>query len=191
MKRIIIFLSFFILINFNIFAKEKFISFSAGISSGFPLYGTNSVISTGNELNNTNRIILGTLASININPIPQVSFFIGNDNLWDNTWNNYEHSSKLHICFPFGIKVYPGIGGFNLGLAYALGFRYDNILTNTLGYYNNTSPWGNGFKIQLEYNFAHESQINTLPSIGAHWYLMPRGNNSYDNLITLYIAANF
>ena len=172
-------------------AKEKLFSISAGLSSGVPIYGNNSVVSTGSEIQKGNRVILGTLFAVNLNVINQVSFYLGNDTLWDITWNAAENSSKLHVNFPLGIKVYPGLGGLNLGLAYTLGFRLDNIKTDALGEYNATTPWGNGFKFQMEYNFAHDGKSQYLPSIGGYWNLMPRGNNSYDNLIVLYIAANF
>ncbi len=172
-------------------AKEKLFSISAGLSSGVPIYGSNSVISTGSEIEKGNRVILGSLLSLNLNPIKQVSFYIGNDLLWDITWSAKEKSSKLHVSFPLGIKVYPGLGGLNLGLAYTLGFRADNISLEGQNEYNATTPWGNGFKFQVEYNFAHEGKSQYYPSIGGYWNLMPRGNDSWDNLIVLYISANF
>ena len=175
----------------SLFAKENLFSGSAGLSSGVPVYGSNSVISTGDELPKANRVILGSILALNLNIIQQTSFYIGNDILWDITWNASEKSSKLHVSFPLGIKIYPGLGGLNVGLAYTLGFRVDNIDTEATGEYNDLSPWGNGFKFQVEYNFAHDGNSRYYPSLGGYWNLMPRGNDSYDNLIVLYIAANF
>ena len=172
-------------------ANERLFSFSAGLTSGVPVYGTNSVASTGSEIEKGNRVIIGSLLSVNLNLIKQVSFYLGNDTLWDITWNASEKSSKLHVSFPLGIKIYPGLGGLNVGLAYTLGFRADNIKVDEAGEFNETSPWGNGFKFQLEYNFAHEGSSRYYPSIGGYWNLMPRGYDSYDNLIGLYISANF
>jgi hypothetical protein len=172
-------------------AKENLFSISAGLTSGVPIYGTNSVASTGSEIEKGNRVILGSLLSLNLNPLKQVTFYLGNDILWDITWNANDKSSKLHVSFPLGIKVYPGLGGLNVGLAYTLGFRADNIKVESIGEYNETSPWGNGFKFQIEYNFAHDGKSRYLPSIGGYWNLMPRGHESYDNLIVLYISANF
>ena len=176
---------------FTLSAKEDFFSFSAGLSSGVPVYGRNSVVSTGNEIEKGNRVILGSTIAANLNVLKQISFYLGNDILWDITWNASDKSSKLHVSFPLGIKIYPGIGGLNAGLAYTLGFRADNIKVQELGDYNAITPWGNGFKFQVEYNFAHEGKSKYYPSIGGYWNLMPRGNNSYDNLIVLYVAANF
>lgn len=172
-------------------AKEQLFSFTAGITSGFPIYGTNSILTTGDELINKNQVIAGTTTSINLNVIKQISFFLGNDILWDLTWNQTEHANKMHVSIPLGVKFYPGLGGLNIGLAYALGFRYDNIQTFLFGEYNNCSPWGNGIKVHVEYNFAHEGKSRFLPTIGGYWNLMPRGNYSFDNLIVLYVAANF
>ncbi len=172
-------------------AKERLFSFSTALSSGVPVYGTNSVVSTGSEIEKGNRVILGVNTAVNINPIEQATFYIGNDILWDYTWNASEQSSKTHISIPLGIKIYPGLGGLNAGLAYTLGVRIDNIKTDKAGSYNGSTPWGNGFKFQVEYNFAHDGSSRYLPSIGGYWNLMPRGNNSYDNLIVLYVAANF
>ena len=172
-------------------AKENFISFTAGLTSGFPIYGTNSVVSTGSEIEKGNRVILGTLTTVNLNVAEQVSFFVGNDLLWDLTWNASENSNKLHVSFPLGIKVYPNLGGLNFGLAYTLGFRNDRIKTTKNGSYNGSTVWGNGFKFHIEYNFAHDGAYRYLPSIGGYWNLMPRGKYSYDNLIVMYVAINY
>lgn len=191
MKKYLSFLFIILFTSVSLSAKERLFSFSAGLSSGLPIYGANSVISTGSEIAKGNRIILGSNISASINPVKQVSFYLGNDTVWDFTWNASENSSKLHLSFPLGIKIYPGLGGLNFGLAYTLGVRFDNVKTDLTGEYNGTSPWGNGFKFQVEYNFAHEGKSRNLPSIGGYWNLMPRGYDSYDNLIVLYVAANF
>ena len=191
MKKYITFAFITFLIFSGLCAKENLFSVSAGLSSGVPIYGTNSVASTGSEISKGNRVILGSTVALNLNLLKQAGFYIGNDTLWDITWNASEKSSKLHVNFPLGIKIYPGLGGLNFGLAYTLGFRADNISSDEAGEFNGTSPWGNGFKFQVEYNFAHEGKSQYLPSIGGYWNLMPRGYDSYDNLIVLYISANF
>ena len=183
-----IFIIFFACLTLS--ANERLFSFSAGLSSGGPLYGEDSVISTGSEIEKPNRVIIGALFSINLNIIKQVTFYTGSDILWDLVWDSKQHSNKTHVDFPLGIKIYPGLGGLNLGLAYTLGFRADSISTCEHEY-NGISSWGNGFKLSLEYNFAHEGNSNYYPSIGGYWNLMPRGNNSYDNLLVLYIVENF
>jgi hypothetical protein len=191
MKKITAFLIISLVACSLLSAKDRLFTFSAGLSSGVPIYGHNSIVSTGSEIEKANRIIFGVNGAINLNLIKQITFYLGNDTLWDLTWNSQEKANKVHVSFPLGIKVYPGLGGFNVGLAYTLGFRADTIKTNAAGEYNGISSWGNGFKIQAEYNFAHEGNSQYYPSIGGYWNLMPRGHDSYDNLIVLYIAANF
>ena len=191
MKKILGLIFSFALCFTALSAKENLISFTAGLTSGFPIYGTNSVVSTGSEIEKGNRVILGTLTTVNLNVAEQVSFFVGNDLLWDLTWNASENSNKLHVSFPLGIKVYPNLGGLNFGLAYTLGFRNDRIKTKSSGTYNGSTVWGNGFKFHIEYNFAHEGAYRYLPSIGGYWNLMPRGKYSYDNLIVMYVAINY
>ena len=133
MKKIVVLLISASLFCTALSAKERLFSFSAGLSSGVPVYGSNSVVSTGSEISKGNRIILGVNAAVNVNPIKQISFYLGNDTLWDLTWNASEKSHKLHVSFPLGIKVYPGLGGLNVGLAYTLGFRADAINTHEAG----------------------------------------------------------
>lgn len=191
MKKLAVFILAATLACSALSAKEGLFSGSAGLSSGLPVYGSNSVVSTGSEIDKGNRVILGSTVALNLNVLKQITFYLGNDLVWDITWNASDKSSKLHVSFPLGIKVYPGIGGLNVGLAYTLGFRADNIKNSTIGTYNDITAWGNGFKFQVEYNFAHEGKSKYFPSIGTYWNLMPRGNNSYDNLIVLYISANF
>jgi hypothetical protein len=191
MKKIITLISTVILACSFLSANERLFSFTAGLSSGVPIYGANSVVSTGSEISQGNRIILGTNIAANVNPFEQVTFYLGNDTIWDYTWNASEKSSKVHLSIPLGIKIYPGLGGLNLGLAYTLGIRFDNVRTEETDEYNGVTPWGNGFKFQMEYNFVHEGNNHHIPSIGGYWNLMPRGNNAYDNLIVLYVAANF
>lgn len=173
-----------------LFADENLFSISMGLASGIPVYGTDSIISDGKEIDKPNRVIIGTTTSFNLNLIKQVTFFTGGDTLFDFVWDSKQYANKIHVSFPLGLKIYPGIGGFNAGLAYTLGFRIDSINT-TEHEHEGISTWGNGFRLSLEYNFAHEGNSRFLPSIGGYWNLMPRGNKSYDNLIVLYIAANF
>ena len=175
----------------SLYSEENLFSFSVGLASGFPIYGSDSADFTGSEIEKGNRVILGTVASVNFNILKQVSFFLGNDILWDLTWNSSEKSNMTHISFPLGIKVYPGLGGMNFGLAYTLGVRADNIKTDKIKEYSDTTSWGNGFKFLAEYNFAHEGGSRFLPTIGGYWNLMPRGHDSFDNLIVFYVAANF
>lgn len=173
------------------FASEKLISYSAGISSGIPFYGKNGLSEAQKEINPNYRVIIGTFANINLNIIEQVTFSAGAEILSDLNWQDDIYNNHLHVGFPLGFKIYPDIGGLNFGLAYDLGFRSDFYKNADGAIADNIASWGNGFKISMEYNFNHNGDLEYLPSLGCSWTLMPRGNYSYDNLITFYLAENF
>lgn len=187
-----IFLIFITLILFisSVSANEDLISFSAGISSGIPFYGDKNISSKINEIENKNRIIIGSLISVNIHPIEQATFFVGGDILADFNWNDKSYFHFLNVGFPLGIKIYPNLGGFDFGLAYELGFRADLSKINSYKDHN-IAAWSNGFKIFAEYDFSHKGKSKYYPTLGLSWNLMPRGMNNYDNIITFYIEENF
>lgn len=190
MKKIFCSLILSSILFFSLAAEESLISFNAGLSSGIPFYDENSVPLEIDNINTNYRAIVGTFANINYNVIQQITFFTGVDLLTDLNWGENLYKHHLHIGFPLGFKVYPGLGGLDLGLAYTLGLRSD-FIKNEDGNESNVASWGNGFKLLVEYNFAHEGNSKYLPTIGCSWNLMPRGNHSYDNLITFYLAENF
>lgn len=186
-KCTVLFLVFFIFFQ-NAFSEDLF-SFSGGIQSGFTFYGDKNIKSQNDEIDGTN-ILIGALANFNINPFKQVSFFVGADFLCDFLTQNDFYSNHLHLDFPFGIKIYPGLGGLGFGLAYTFGLRYDFVNTQSDNY-KNITPWGNGTKILLEYNFAHSGKSKFLPTFGCSWKILPRGNNTYDNIISAFAMLNF
>ncbi len=188
-KLLVLFITFFIAMSLS--AEEELFSLSAGISSGIPLYGAGSSTRYDKALPGNTRAIFGTVVSVNLNLIKQITLFAGNDNVFDLCWNSTEYVHKMHFSFPLGIKIYPGLGGLDIGLAYTLGFRFDYTNTTEFSEKKEFTSWGNGLKVLVEYNFAHEGKSKYYPTIGGYWNLMPRGNNSFDNLLVLYIAANF
>jgi len=172
-------------------AKEEMFSISAGLSSGVPIYGNGSATTCNKDLSGKNQAIIGSVISLNLNLTDQFTLFLGNDILFDLNWTPSEYVHKIHISIPLGIKIYPGLGGFNVGLAYTIGFRQDLSSTKEFSERKEASAWGNGIKVLAEYNFAHEGKSRYYPTIGGYWTFMPRGNNSFDNLLAIYIAANF
>lgn len=170
-----------------LFANENLFSFTVGLSSGMPFYGEDS---EEIDFETKNRAIVGTYGTVNLNIIKQVTFYTGADLLADFNWESKDYFHHLHVGFPLGVKIYPGLAGFNLGLAYTLGFRNDVYRVEDIKD-NYLSPWGNGFKLTMEYDFAHDGSSNYLPTIGISWNIMPRGNYNYDNLLVFYIGENF
>ena len=190
MKKITCSILLSILITFFAISEEDFFRLSLGFSTGFPLYGSKTVNQTDYSIETEKRAIIGTFANINLNIIEQVTFFTGAEILADLNWSSSEYKHYLHAGFPLGIKIYPGLEGLNFGLAYELGFRSDFVKIKNGQRDNENKKWGNGFKVLVEYNFAHDSKLKYLPTAGCSWTFMPRGNYSYDNLIIFYIAAN-
>lgn len=192
MKKIISVIFTIFLLSFSVFSEEDLFSFSAGISSGIPIYGKKPFSEQTYQIEDKHRIILGTMFHINLNPYKQISFFTGTDVLSDFNFNfDSEHANSIHIGFPLGIKIYPNLKGFNMGIAYVLGFRADDIKTDVYGKDSYIAAWSNGFRFLAEYNFAHVGKSKYYPSIGLSWDYMPRGNYTKDNIITFYIAENF
>lgn len=180
---------FFTILSFS-FAYEDLFSFSAGISSGIPAYGRNSLKSEINMLNDKHRFIIGTMATVNLNPVEQATFFTGMDLLADFNWNSDGYLHFFHFSFPLGVKIFPGLKGFDFGLAYSLGFRTDVFKYNSIKTHD-IAGWSNGFKLFAEYDFAHCGSSKYYPTIGLGWNMMPRGNHDYDNIVTIYLLANF
>lgn len=182
---------FLLMIFSSCFAKEKIINFAIGISSGIPIYES-TVEKNINEYfyDNGTRIILGTNARVEFNILENFSLFADSDLLFDFNFNSEEHFNMLDLSFSGGIKIFPGIGGLATGIGYTLGKRFNMYeLTQTtkenLGEPISKNDWGNGFKIFVEYDFAHKSG-KILPILGIIWKFMPRGNDFYDNTFSLY-----
>lgn len=191
MKKLISTLLFSFIISASFCATPKLFDFTGGISSGFPIYGTPEVKETIHKVDNANRIILGTFANINLNPTKYTTFYTGADLLADFSWNSDVNADFFHVNFPIGIKIYPNIAGLNFGIAYTVGFC-GMIIKDEFGEKTNaTSPWGNGTKFSIEYDFARNGKIKILPAIGVAWNIMPRGFRSYDNIISMYISEHF
>lgn len=188
MKKISVLSFIFFIFSLNAFS-EDLISLSVGVQSGLVFYGDEEIKNYNNEIDGT-HILIGALASVNVNPFEQVSFFASADFLCDFRDQNDFHSNHLHLDFPFGIKIYPGLGGLGISIAYTFGFRSDFINTPTSSF-NSNSCFGNGAKIIIDYNFAHNGKSKFLPTFGCSWKFLPRGNNSYDNIISAFVVMNF
>ena len=173
-----------------VFAYQNFFSFSAGLMSGLPFYGSSYVNDCNKEMDNPNRIIVGTLASANFNVSDNATFFLGSDLLCDFIWKGSDHSNHLSYDFSIGIKIFPNLAGFCAGLAYVLGARTDYVETKEVANFHDTSAWGNGIKLLAEYNFAHDGKSKYYPTLGLFWKILPRGSNTYDNMLCAYIMAN-
>ena len=193
MKKSILSVFFLFVLSGFIFCEENLFSFSFGLSSGSVFYDSVEMLNQTKgirEYDDYKRLLLGASTSINYNPIKEASFYIGAESFFDIYWTDQYNANYISLDFPFGIKIYPNIGGLNLGLAYLFGIRFDNVDFEEY-YYSESTAWGNGFKINIEYNFAHDLDFSILPAIGCYWKCIPRGRGNYDNQIGAYVALCF
>lgn len=166
-------------------------SFTAGLSTAIPFYGREDTKHLVNQIENPNRIILGTFFNVNLNSTKYVTFFTGGELLTDFCWNSDVNSSFFHTNIPLGVKIFPNLGGFDFGLAYTLGFCGYTAKYGDGSKHANTTPWGNGFKLLCEYDFSRVAKSKNYPTLGVSWNYMPRGQSSKDNFITFYLGLNF
>lgn len=188
MKRAIIVFSLFAIFS-GLFAVENLFSFSIGPQSGLVFYGDEDIKEDVKTLHGSHALV-GAQAEVNVNPFKQITFFAGAHILCDFVKENKNYSNHIHYDFPFGVKIYPGLGGLCGGMAYTFGMRYDNVQMPETSPYTGNSSWGNGFKFLLEYNFAHDFKSHILPTIGVSWKHIPRGNKTSDNMISAYVLLN-
>ncbi|MCQ2573111.1 MAG: hypothetical protein MJ182_04370 [Treponema sp.] len=174
----------------SVFASEKMITFDAGLSTGIPVYGDGALKSLNKSISeNGHRIIIGTVADVNIKLSDEITFFFGNDMNFDFLWKDGEYSNHIDTAFFPGLKIYPGFGGLNFSCAYSLGTRWD-FVSFTSEEDIDSSYWGNGFRLGVEYDFSFESNPY-FPSAGIYYRLCPRGQSNWDNIFCVYCVAHF
>lgn len=172
--------------------RDKIIGFDVGIVTCIPVYGDTSSLYK-------NRVVIGSDGDISLKIGAPLKILFGYDLIGDINWDKNEHSNHLDYAFWSGVKIYPGIGGLNGTLAYALGARTDFIDEKVFDENGDsktrsvveTTAWGNGFKIGVEYDFLYDSNRRTMPALGFFYRLMPSGNNNYDNIFAFYINMGF
>lgn len=172
--------------------RDKIIGFDVGLVTCIPVYGDTSSPYK-------NRVVIGNDGDISLKIGAPLKILFGYDLIGDINWDKNEHSNHLDYAFWSGVKIYPGIGGLNGTLAYALGARTDFIDEKVFDENGDsktrsvveTTAWGNGFRIGVEYDFLYDSNRRTMPALGFFYRLMPRGNNNYDNIFAFYINMGF
>ncbi len=93
----------------------------------------------------------------------------------------------LDYCGNMGLRVYPNVGGLNVGVEYSLGTRQDIINITGSDKTNSFTPFGNGFRFVTEYDFTVHTK-GFAPVVGMSWRHMPRGSNVSDNIFSLYVS---
>ena len=189
----ILFILFLTGIYFSFAQEKSLFGGDFGIATGIPVYGN-----TDSPYNH--RAILGCDGDVSLHLGQPLKLLLGYDFLADFNWDGDQRANHLDYCTWLGIKVYPGVGGLNSSLSYALGARTDFISEYYID--ENTgnkkkrsevekSAWGNGFRLSVEYDFHYGSSFKSLPALGFYYRMMPRGSNSYDNIFAFYANMAF
>lgn len=183
---IVLLLSFF-----SLQAMDRRLTFDGGLVTGFPFYGDTD-IKDGKEkmMEKGGRVIIGSTADINFAVMDSLTLFAGADFLADLASCKTDYYDQLDYAFFGGLKIYPGFGGLNLSLAYALGNRSDFTRLEDEKTDSSTA-WGNGMRFSVEYNFSHTNFYYLYPSIGLYWRWIPRGDFKTDHILAAYILLNF
>ena len=93
MKRIIVCLCIFLFSTFC-FAKQPLFSASVGLSTGFPVYGSEQIKQVNDYYfnNDGNRIIVGTTARLELNAINPFALFVDADLNMDFNFSTVRYS---------------------------------------------------------------------------------------------------
>ena len=86
----------------------------------------------------------------------------------------------------FGVRVYPLMVGFSLGVDYITG-GYMNFMKISDASSKENGGWSNGFRLIFEYNILN-NRIGWSPAVGLYWQNMSR-RGGHDNIIGVYIKA--
>lgn len=104
----------------------------------------------------------------------------------DLCFNSDVHANRLDYSFFLGIRVYPNLAGFNFGIDYTIGSRADFIkLPGQTEGITTTTPWGNGFRFNIGYDFSYHGS-RFAPIVQGAYRMIPRGG-SYDHYLSIFV----
>lgn len=199
MKKRLFFVAFVLICCQFLFAgksqnnENKIVGMDIGISSGIPFYGSDHISELNDMVNDGDfyRFIIGATANVNFILGKPLKLMFGSDILYDSVWNGADYSNHLDYAFWTGMKFYPGIGGLNGSVAYCLGCRTDFVNNSVQDTVTDSSAWGNGFRLAIEYDFKYGTNHKCFPILGAYYRCMPRGHNDWDNILAAYLELTF
>jgi hypothetical protein len=164
------------------------------VGTGGVLYGSEKIKERDAALKNGDftRIVLalsGGAALILAEPL-YATFALDSVLDFHSGGGNYAH--YLDFSTALGIRAYPAyastLAGFFVSAEYCLGARSDIVKLENDG--NSSTPWGNGFRLGAAYDFSHLTR-GIAPVVGAAWKRIPRGDNTADNYLTVYVSLGF
>lgn len=159
--------------------------FEFGFGSGYVFYGNEKTRERNSSLSSPAQILLGLNAGYHFPLAEPVNLFLGAESAFDFRWSGGEHIYMFDYTMLLGFQVYPGLAGLMFTIDYALGRRSDVVdLTGNDSYTESTS-WGNGFKIGVQYDFMRGA-TKVGPIAGVSWRRMPRGDGA-DNILSVFL----
>lgn len=170
------------------FAQEKLFNWDLALATGIPIHSS-TMDAPKSEILITpsfKRIILGLNGDVVINITEPVKLIAGADCFCEFLWDGSDHYNSLDYSFFGGVKVFPNLGGFNFSIAYVFGSKTTFYKTEEIKDTNKSSAWGNGFRIAFEYVFLYGGDSTIFPIVGASYKFMPRGQYTYDHIISAY-----
>ncbi|GMO46689.1 MAG: hypothetical protein Pg6C_08490 [Treponemataceae bacterium] len=166
---------------------------AAGTGGAF--YGSKEVNDRNTALNEDDfsRIVLalsGGAALILARPLYAT---LAVDSILDFHSGGTKYVNYLDFSAALGIRAYPAyasaLAGFFVSVEYCTGVRNDVIRLEKEEYTSSTA-WGNGFRFGAAYDFSHLTR-GIAPVVGAAWKHIPRGNETNDDYITVYVSLGF
>lgn len=192
MKKLkLVFIGLFIILTFNGFANDSKVNFHWGIGTAGILYGDDSTKELTKTLTNDefSRMILSGELGFSIKLDKSIRFVTGGNVSYDLFMKNSQNASFLDYAFFGGLRVYPNLGGFNVGLEYNIGQRAN--FYNLVDYEatSGLTNWGNGFRFVTEFDFSYYTE-GLAPVVGLSYRRMPRGGFA-DNFFSFYFRFSY
>jgi hypothetical protein len=178
-----------------LFGQERTIGYGflyGAVGSGGVFYGDTAI----NDRNDTLRdesfshIVLALSGGAALILAEPFYLTLGADSVLDFNTSGTKYANYADFSLAAGIRVYPGLGGLFVSVEYCSGSRSSFIRLEKDGDGTVTTPWGNGFRLGAAYDFTHRTN-GIAPIIGAAWKHMPRGNNTNDDYLTVYVSMGF
>lgn len=192
MKKLkLVFIGLFLILTFNGFANDSKVNFHWGIGTAGILYGDDSTKELTKTLTNDefSRMILSGELGFSIKLDKSIRFVTGGNVSYDLFMKNSQNASFLDYAFFGGLRVYPNLGGFNVGLEYNIGQRAN--FYNLVDYEatSGLTNWGNGFRFVTEFDFSYYTE-GLAPVVGLSYRRMPRGGFA-DNFFSFYFRFTY
>ncbi len=153
-------------------------------------YGDEKVIEENELVRNLDgrRFILSGELGVGIELDERIRLLSGGIIVSDFLLGSDSHANRLDYGLFTGVRVYPNLAGFNVGVDYVLGARTNFVqVPGDTDSRSTTTPWGNGFRLNAGYDFSYQGS-RFAPNVEGSYRLMPRGG-TYDHCFSL--SLNF